>query len=175
MNAHHESSTPSSLELELGQDMIPIVIYNYSECWRESYSQLLDRITLVVREKEKQSIVPDEEYLDELLIAVRSEFASVTTLCAMIDYAGLLIEHGLRHEAFFVYFVAIKRHYREPLIRAKSDFLHCIHDALLQIAKLLKVGNMKYEHAAEGRECAENILNCLVSVFNSEEAASFLG
>jgi hypothetical protein len=131
-------------------------------------SELTGMLVWVVdelRRRDSYAFVSDKKRIDSIETTCLKDNRILTGdgAKAMVLLANLLQQYELYDESYFFYYTAIT-----ILIAEGSTGNAAFHNALLQIAKMIRVGRFP----ARGN-LTENIFNYLIARFNSTEAASF--
>mmetsp|Transcript_99463 Transcript_99463/g.195374 ORF Transcript_99463/g.195374 Transcript_99463/m.195374 type:complete len:192 (+) Transcript_99463:78-653(+) len=117
-----------------------------------------------LRKRDKYAIVSDAEEIDEIDKIMKSSASTFVDLSEACNSLGsLLLQHSLHDPAYYFYFEAIN------FAKGCGDF-ELIHDPLLQMAKMLYVGNITTPNA---KGLADAYFSFLIQHFGSEEATSF--
>jgi hypothetical protein len=140
----------------------------------KSYDDILSDISPFVLKEENLTFAGDEVALKELIQEVGRKVNSN----AILDFADKLVQHNFRKEAFFFYSVAVEVCMTRCARLASmgelfGDDQWPLHDAYLQIGKLLKLGKLEL-NISNRCEIADSILSYVVEKFHCEEAKAYL-
>lgn len=126
-----------------------------------SLEDVVHKVAPFAREMEEMSFFEDMNGLNSMIERVLSPNPPSTVL---ISLAGRLLQHGLRHEAYYFYW--------QSFLGCDSQVVDTVvYDSLLQIAKMLKGGHMSGFDGQRSAACGDEILHFLVRNGPYEEEA----
>lgn len=149
-----------------------IEIINISSYKDYEYNKLLNECEKKLLYYDYISIVSDIDEINETISLLKENNDSIKTFEAMVKIADLLVQYGMRHEAFYFYH---KAWINTKIIQNSTKYIS--HDSLLQMAKILYVGKISLngtQYESNNKEKAKEIFEYLIFHYNSAEAKIYL-
>ena len=138
----------------------------------ENFNNILERTSNALVDVDNMYLVPLGNKLTDIVNTLLMNKETIVDIKgyvrAAVKFASYLIERGLKNDAYHFYYHAFQTMIESDILTFTGE--KSVHDALLQIAKLLKRKSFGKEHSDK----ADPILNIIIAVYNSHEAVACL-
>ena len=143
---------------------------NLVSVFRESFEEVLKLALEEWRDKDSMAIVSDGARIGQVQLALKDGCNTKDAAKHSLQLADYLLLYDEVHMAYYFYHVAVKYCLNNKLSKEAV-----LHEALLQIAKLIATGDIGVDsECADPNDAAQAIFMWLVDKFECPEAMTYL-